>query len=103
MDDVFNRLAKELAEAISSAVRNDPAVESCREKVRAAGFEMRVTLTADVGFVDRSGAPRVKVPRQLTAGVPDAVTAPKGITAEDKRFLRSLRIAADEPKKEEVE
>jgi hypothetical protein len=25
------------------------------------------------------------------------------MTANDKRFLRSLRIAADEPKKEEVE
>ena len=37
MDDVVNRLARELAEAIGSAVAEDPRVEACREKARAAG------------------------------------------------------------------
>ena len=106
MDDVVNRLARELADAIAAAVADDPQVEACREKARAAGFEMKVTLEAVVGFVNRStstttekGGAMVKVP------APAKVAARRAfdMTANDRRFLRSLRIAADEAKKEEVE
>ena len=54
MDDVVNRFAKELADAIAAAVAENPKVEACRDKAREAGFEMRVTLEAVVGFVNRS-------------------------------------------------
>jgi hypothetical protein len=97
MDDILNRFARELAEAIAAAVARDPRVETCRAKARAAGFEMRVTLEALVGFVNkatpaaRPPGPKLPPPRQ-----------PFEVTAADRRFLRSLRIAADETK-EEVE
>ena len=58
MDDVVNRFARELADAIAAAVAENPQVEACREKARAAGFEMKVTLEAVVGFVNRSQTPR---------------------------------------------
>ncbi len=102
MDDVVNRLARELADAIAASVADDPQVEACREKARAAGFEMKVTLEAVVGFVnrttttDKSGA-MVKVP------TPAKVVASKralDMTANDRRFLRSLRIASDEQAEE---
>ena len=103
MDDIVNRLARELADAIAAAVADDPQVEACREKARAAGFEMRVTLEAVVGFVNRTsnagGAPaKVATPAKVIA-------ARRGMdmTANDRRFLRSLRIAADEAKQEKVE
>jgi hypothetical protein len=103
MDDTVNRLARELADAIAAAVADDPQVEACREKARAAGFEMRVTLEAIVGFVNRTtnagGAPaKVATPAKVVA-------ARRGtdMTANDRRFLRSLRIAADEAKQEKVE
>ena len=56
MDDVVNRFARELADAIAAAVAENPQVEACREKARAAGFEMKVTLEAVVGFVNRTQA-----------------------------------------------
>jgi hypothetical protein len=101
MDDVVNRFARELADAIAQAVADDPKVEACREKARAAGFEMRVTLEAVVGFVTRTNAGALaKVP-----AAPRTIQTRRSIemTANDRRFLRSLRIAADEVKKEEVE
>jgi len=105
MDDVVNRLARELADAIAAAVADDPQVEACREKARVAGFEMKVTLEAVVGFVNRSSATEkggaiVKVP---ASGKVSAAKRSLDMTANDRRFLRSLRIAADETKKEEVE
>ncbi len=96
MDDVVNRFAKELADAIAAAVADNPQVEACRAKAREAGFDMRVTLEAVVGFVNRNnGAAVTKVttPAKL-------LPARKGfdLTANDKRFLRSLRIGVDEAK-----
>ena len=94
MDDVVNRLARELADAIAAAVAENPQVEACREKARAAGYEMKVTLEAVVGFVNRSQSNALtKVPTATKVVPPKRVLE---VTANDRRFLRSLRIAADE-------
>ena len=53
MDDVQNRFARELADAIAEAVARSNDVESCRERVRAAGYDMKITLEATVGFASR--------------------------------------------------
>jgi hypothetical protein len=108
MDDVVNRMAKELSDAIAAAVGEDARVEACREKARAAGFELRVSLEAVIGFVSRtqSGAlARAAVPATLpqkAAAVP-VQRRQFEISANDRRFLRSLRIAADETQEKEVE
>jgi formylglycine-generating enzyme required for sulfatase activity len=96
MDDVVNRFARELADAIAAAVADNPQVEACREKARAAGFEMKVTLEAIVGFVNRTQS-QSQALAKVTA--PARVVQPRRtfeVTANDRRFLRSLRIAADE-------
>jgi hypothetical protein len=102
MDDVVNRMARELSDAIAAAVAEDARVEACRERARAAGFEMKVTLEAVIGFVNRT-----------TPGALAKVAAPQKparverrsleMSANDRRFLRSLRIAADETQEKEVE
>ena len=103
MDDVINRMARELSDAIAAAVAEDPRVEACRERARAAGFEMKVSLEAIIGFLSRS------TPGALAkVGPPQKVTRAADrrgfeISANDKRFLRSLRIAADETQEKEVE
>ena len=94
MDDVVNRFARELADAIAAAVAENPQVEACREKARAAGFEMKVTLEAVVGFVNRSQSHAL-----AKVATPGRIVQPRrsfDVTANDRRFLRSLRIAADE-------
>jgi hypothetical protein len=96
MDDVVNRFARELADAIAGAVAENPQVEACREKARAAGFEMKVTLEAVVGFVNRS---QTSALAKVTTSRPVRDVQQRRtfeVTANDRRFLRSLRIAADE-------
>ena len=105
MDDVVNRFARELADAIAAAVAENPEIEACRERARAAGYEMKVTLEAVVGFVTRArekekgAAVAAKITPPTRALVP---RKPAELTANDRRFLRSLRIAADEAKVEEA-
>ena len=111
MDDVVNRMAKELSDAIAAAVGEDARVEACREKARAAGFELRVSLEAVIGFVSRTqpGAlARTAVPATVPQPKAAAAAVPVQrrqfeISANDRRFLRSLRIAADETQEKEVE
>lgn len=99
MDDVVNRFARELADAIAAAVAENPQVEACREKARAAGFEMKVTLEAVVGFVSRSQSQSSALAKVAAPARPVREVQPRRtfeVTANDRRFLRSLRIAADE-------
>jgi hypothetical protein len=102
MDDVVNRVARELSDAIAAAVADDPRVEACRERARAAGFELRVSLEAVIGFVNRTtpGA-LTKLPAPQKSRSAERRTFE--ISANDRRFLRSLRIAADETQEKEVE
>lgn len=105
MDDVVNRMARELSDAIAAAVAEDARVEACRERARAAGFEMKVSLEAVIGFMSRTQAGALA---RVLASQPKALPVQQQrrtfeISANDKRFLRSLRIAADETQEKEVE
>jgi hypothetical protein len=94
MDDVVNRFAKELADAIAAAVAENPQVEACRARAREAGFDMRVTLEAVVGFVNRNqggAVTKITTPSRLLPAKRQF-----DLSTNDRRFLRSLRIAADE-------
>jgi hypothetical protein len=104
MDDVVNRLARELSDAISAAVADDARVEAARERARAAGFEMKISLEAVIGFMNRSNSTALaKVGAPLVKAARAAERPSFEISANDKRFLRSLRIAADEAQEKEVE
>jgi hypothetical protein len=103
MDDVVNRFARELADSIAAAVSESAEVEACRERARAAGYEMKVNLEAIVGFVNR-GQPQADADGSKTVPTTKALVPRKAfeMTVNDRRFLRSLRIAAEETKVEET-
>jgi len=101
MDDTVNRLAKELAQAIAAAVQSDPNVEACRAKARAAGYELHLSIDAEVGFANRTKANAIVKSRRTGNGqAPGAwarkAAAQRELTASDRLFLKSLRIAPDE-------
>jgi hypothetical protein len=63
---------------------------------------MRVSLEAVIGFINRTppGAlAKVAPPQKAARGEKRSVE----MSANDRRFLRSLRIAADETQEKEVE
>jgi hypothetical protein len=93
MDSVVNQLARALADAISAAVADDAGVDACRVKARAAGYELKVSLDASVGFarITEAGAPAAAVGERRTVA-----RAAHDLSNGDRRFLKSLRIAADE-------
>ena len=98
MDSLMNQLARELTEAVSAAVANDARVEACREKARAAGYELRLSLDAVVSFASKDN-----VGGKPSSGRKASGRSAFEMSANDRRFLKSLRIAADEPTEKEVE
>lgn len=98
VDSVMQQLARELSEAIAAAIAADPRIEACKEKARAEGYELKLALDASVGFVATSEGPSPAVAHRRATPRPAAE-----MTATDRRFLKSLRIAADEPAPKEVE
>lgn len=104
MDDVVNRFARELADAIAAAVAASAEVEACRDRARAAGYEMKVNLEAVVGFVNRgpSAEPAPVAARVSAVTRTPAPRKPYEMTVNDRRFLRSLRIAAEDARVEEI-
>ncbi len=108
MDDVVNRFARELADAIAAAVADNPEVEACRQRARDEGYEMKVTLEAVVGFVARGAAESEAVSEiESTTKVAASVrqSTPRrayDMTNNDRRFLRSLRIASEDAAAEDA-
>jgi hypothetical protein len=98
MDDDVPRFARELADAIAAAVASSADVERCRERVRQAGYTIRLSLEATVGFAAIDGSEAAAVTE--AASPPSALPAFE-VTPNDRRFLRSLRIAANEVNVEE--
>lgn len=100
MDDLQNRFARELADAVAAAVAQSADVERCRERARAAGFHLHLTLDATVGFASLAGheGPERAQDALVFADEPPLFE----VSANDRRFLRSLRIAADEVNVEEA-
>jgi hypothetical protein len=93
-------MARELADAIAAAVAADSRIEALREKARAAGLDLRVSLEAVIGFASRANATTTAVQKSAVKKLPPRQFE---MTANDRRFLKSLRISADEEVKKEVE
>lgn len=111
MEDVVNRLSRELASAMAAAVADDQRVEACHERARAAGYDMKVSLEAVIGFANRAKEDALApAPVAKTGGAEPAADADPSderspaskevMSSNDRRFLRSLRIAADATSKQ---
>ena len=89
LDPFEKRFALEIAQAIAAAAAADPRVEAWRALGRAAGLEVDVSAEGLAGLI-------VRVPLEKRAPGPPATPPLLEFTSTDRRFLKALRIAADE-------
>jgi len=98
MDEMAKRFARELARGIIAAVATDPRFEACRARARAAGFDLDVSVEALLGAITIQpfGGPGKGV-------TPSPRPSPAlEMSTSDRRFLKSLRIVADDRAREQV-
>jgi hypothetical protein len=92
INDDAKDLVQEIGAAINAAVERSPEVADAISRLRAAGYEMELTLKLEIGLRETAGA----------GDEPDAPDADEGeaatleLTDEDRRTLRSMKIRFDE-------
>lgn len=83
---------KELGDAINETLANSDQIAEVISRIKAEGYDVFLVLEATVGFshADQESAPDAQEESTISATAPDLT-----VTASDRRFLKSLRIAVD--------
>jgi hypothetical protein len=91
INDDAKELVQEIGEAINAAVERSPEVADAISRLRAAGYEMELTLKLEIGLRETAGVETED--GEAAAGEQDALLE---LTDEDRRTLRSMKIRFDE-------
>ena len=85
---------KELGAAINETLANSDQIAEVISRIKAEGYDVFLVLEATVGFsqTGNESASDTNDEAQLQLVAPELK-----VTLNDRRFLKSLRIAVDEP------
>ncbi|MCA1850385.1 MAG: hypothetical protein LC672_04915 [Acidobacteria bacterium] len=84
INDEARRIVEELGAAINRAVERSSEVAEAIERLRAAGYEMELSLRLDIGLRGRDEAYEAEDDSSFR------------LTDEDRRTLRKMKIRIDE-------
>ena len=93
MDPKLKQLMKQLGDAINESLAESEQIAEVISKIKAGGYDIFLVLEATIGFNRQDDEPERK--RAAVATRPSE--AETRFTSQDLRFLKSLRISADEP------
>jgi len=88
INDEAKELVQEIGAAINTAVERSPEVADAISRLRAAGYEMELTLKLEIGLRE--------LDTEEDATATDAEDTMLELTDEDRRTLRSMKIRFDE-------
>jgi hypothetical protein len=95
INDDAKELVQEIGEAINMAVERSPEVADAISRLRAAGYEMELTLKLEIGLRE-AGTEDDPQEATATAAAANGQDAALELTDEDRRTLRSMKIRFDE-------
>jgi len=95
IDDKLKALIKNLGAAINEAISNSEEIGKSLDKIRANGFDLFLMLEATVGL-QKKGAKSGKVTTVIQSVSPAKESLKFEISADDKDFLRSMKIKVDD-------
>ena len=90
IDDNLKHLIKELGAAINDALSESDDISDAIQNVRNAGYDVFLVLEATIGFNRREGEGE-----QTMNGLKSGEMKLK-VTAQDLKFLRSLKISIED-------
>lgn len=85
INDDAKEIVQALGEAINRAVERSPEVADAISQLRAAGYEMELTLKLEIGLREREDDDESDAEETLLE-----------LTEEDRRTLRSMKIRFDD-------
>ena len=93
LDDNLKQLMKELGAAINDALSDSEDISEAIQNVRNAGYDVFLVLEATIGFNKRS---KTDTGEEVTAGGLKSGEMKLKVTAQDLKFLRSLKISVED-------
>ena len=93
LDDNFKKLIKELGQAINESLADSDTISEVMGRIRAAGYDLFLVLEVTIGFNKQGESSTVH--RQKLSPEDDRGEPAFHLTAEDARFLRSLKIVVE--------
>src|ERR1043166_2521234 len=93
MDDNLKQLMKELGAAINDALSESEDISEAIQNVRNAGYDVFLVLEATIGFNKRS---KSEAGDEATANGLKSGELKLKVTAQDLKFLRSLKISIED-------
>jgi hypothetical protein len=93
LDDNLKQLMKELGAAINDALSDSEDISEAIQNVRNAGYDVFLVLEATIGFNKRSKNDQGD---EVTAGGLKSGEMKLKVTAQDLKFLRSLKISVED-------
>lgn len=95
MDKRFKKLMQELSDAINGSLSESPQIADVVSRIKAEGYDIFLVLEATIGFNRREEEAETASEREF--GMLHSSSDPEfEVTAQDLKFLKSLRIAVDE-------
>jgi hypothetical protein len=93
LDDNLKQLMKELGAAINDALADSEDISEAIQNVRIAGYDVVLVLEATIGFNKRS---KNDPAEESTSGGLKSGEMKLKVTAQDLKFLRSLKISVED-------
>lgn len=93
LDDNLKQLMKELGAAINDALSESEEISEAIQNVRNAGYDVFLVLEATIGFNKRS---KTEAGEEVTANALKGGDMKLKVTAQDLKFLRSLKISVED-------
>ncbi|MGB8890370.1 MAG: hypothetical protein WCC87_26830 [Candidatus Korobacteraceae bacterium] len=91
MDKRLNSMMKELGDAINNSLSDSDQIAEVISRIKAGGYDVFVVLEATIGFNQRD-----EDEAQTTSVNSSHNSADFQMTAQDVKFLKSLRISLDD-------
>ena len=89
------RMVEDLGTTIQRTLAESPQITHCLNRMRAEGYEVSLVLEATIGF-NKTGSREAAEVSTFDFRLEKNEPAPLRMTPLDKKFLRSLKISAEE-------
>ncbi|HZP24337.1 MAG TPA: hypothetical protein VFB04_12870 [Terriglobales bacterium] len=87
MDKRLKSMMRELGDAINNSLSDSEQIADVIARIKAGGYDVFVVLEATIGF-NQHDSDETEAPEQSSAQF--------SITAQDQKFLKSLRIRVED-------
>ena len=97
MEESLKNLMQDLGNAINDSLSESDRIAEAIGEIKRAGYDVFLVLEATIGFNKRDESSENDTSDDSDEEVPEQITSGKmSFTPQDQRFLKALKIAAEE-------